>query len=125
MADPSRFECTVNNLAKNDLTLKDSGLDWGKWVSGPVDTIKAGKEEIVLCSSGRIVEPDTTGYVIYTLNDGSGTTVKISWDLPWVSVNTLKVEPSDDVISVTIEGWVGTGGSEAPTLTIHDDRNAA
>ncbi len=127
MSDLMSIQITINNRTKTDLTLKDNGLDWGKWVSGPIETIKESKEEVALHSTGReSTATGTTGYVIYTLNDGTGATIKISWDVPWgTSTNTLKVEPSDDDISVNIKGWVGTGGSEAPTLTIHDDRSAA
>jgi hypothetical protein len=110
-----------NRSSTRTLRLIDSGLEWGKWTEDAPKSVAPEMTAAGPHSSGRQGSASgTQGYVTYQLGDDPDDWAKFSRDVPWLAgaANTYRTDVGSKRIFITVDGWHGSGASEAPVVEI-------
>lgn len=119
----------VNNASKHKiLTVKNSGLDWGKWYSYPNkdnevgspndQTIQSGGTLSIASCGRENASSGTQGH--FDLYDGDSRILTVNWDDPWANgaTNTMTINnylPDDWIAS---NSAFPSKGAELGTIAI-------
>jgi hypothetical protein len=120
--------CGINNRTDQELKVQSASLRWGKFEDSPnfpPVNIPAKTNKGAFRSSGRQGSAaGTEGTVVYQIGDDENATITIYWDVPWApgASNKVTASTSDEDISASVEGFVGSGAVESVTVKVVDGR---
>jgi hypothetical protein len=122
MSENIQCNASIWNRSKGlKLALTGKDLSWGKWTEDAPQLIAPGVTASGPHSSGRQGSASgTEGWVQYQLGDDENDWAKFSWDVPWApgAANTYRTDVGSDSIIISVDGWHGSGASEAPIVSV-------
>jgi hypothetical protein len=128
MSEMIQMICSVNNRTDQELKVKSSHLNWGKWDdvgNFPPVNIPAKTNKGAFRSSGRQGSASgTQGNVVYQIGDDAEAIITITWDVPWApgAKNTVTATTFNEDVVASVEGFVGSGPVESVTVRVVDGR---
>ena len=121
MSENMKSRINVSNYTSEPMMVSDAHLDWGKWVTNPVDCPQKHRTDPAAYSEGAEGSATgTTGWIEWKIG-ASGSTVRVSWSVPYIGDNSYgaSVAPPSSPYQATVTG-PSKGNDNTFTLALND-----